>query len=51
LRDAIREGKSDSEIGEIINVAIKGKKAHHAGKFDMYDIASSKNRPMILIGG
>ena len=48
LRDAMRIGASDDEIKELIDAAVKRKKARHAG---MYNIAKSENRPMILIGG
>lgn len=48
LRDEIRKGATDAELLENINSAIFKKKAKHAG---MFDIAKSKNRPMILIGG
>jgi len=51
LRDALRSGATDSQLREIIDTAVKRKKASHAGMFDMYQIAQSKNRPMILIGG
>ena len=48
LRDALRGGFTNNEIKQIISLAIDRKKASHAG---MYNIASMKNRPMILIGG
>jgi molybdenum cofactor biosynthesis protein A len=48
LRDAIRRGANDTELSTIISSAVKRKKAAHAG---MYELASSSNRPMILIGG
>lgn len=48
LRDMIRDGCSDDDLRLIIGSAVKRKKEHHAG---MYNIASMKNRPMILIGG
>ena len=48
LRDAMRSGASDEQIKELIDHAVKRKKARHAG---MYNIAHSENRPMILIGG
>jgi molybdenum cofactor biosynthesis enzyme MoaA len=51
LRDIMRKGASDEELGALIEGAVKRKKARHAGLFDMYDIAQSKNRPMIKIGG
>lgn len=52
LRDAMRVGyATDAELSRMINAAVKRKKEHHGGMYDMYDIAKNKNRPMILIGG
>lgn len=48
LRDAMREGASDEQLGQVISVAIDKKKAAHAG---MFELAKSKNRAMIKIGG
>lgn len=48
LRDMLRQGKSDQELLDIIGMAVKKKKKQHAG---MFELASRKNRPMILIGG
>jgi len=48
LRNMIRQGKTDEELLEIIGAAVKKKKKQHAG---MFELASKKNRPMILIGG
>ena len=48
LRDAMREGASDGELRAIISAAVDRKKAAHAG---MFEIARSKNRPMVHIGG
>jgi molybdenum cofactor biosynthesis enzyme MoaA len=48
LRDLIREGKTDDELVHVIGAAVKKKKKQHAG---MFELASRKNRPMILIGG
>ena len=48
LRDMLRSGKSEREIYEMIEAAVKRKKSSHGG---MYNIASNKNRPMITIGG
>lgn len=48
LRDTIRSGKEEDEIMKVIESAVKRKKKQHAG---MFNIAQSKNRPMILIGG
>ena len=39
---------TDLELIETIGRAVKRKKSRHAG---MFNIANSKNRPMILIGG
>eukprot|EP00250_Pteridium_aquilinum_P003104 c13435_g1_i1 orf=387-1622(-) len=48
LRDAIRNGADDDALREIINAAVKKKKAAHAG---MFELAQTPNRPMIHIGG
>jgi cyclic pyranopterin phosphate synthase len=48
LRDAMREGASDAELRTIISAAVDRKKAAHAG---MFEIARSKNRSMVQIGG
>ncbi|KAI8352911.1 hypothetical protein BD560DRAFT_336895, partial [Blakeslea trispora] len=48
LRDMLRQGKNDQELLDVIEVAVKKKKKQHAG---MFELASRKNRPMILIGG
>ncbi len=48
LRDVMRNGASDDTLREVVAAAVQRKKAAHAG---MYSIASSENRPMILIGG
>ncbi|EXB77328.1 Molybdopterin biosynthesis protein CNX2 [Morus notabilis] len=48
LRDPLRRGADDHELREIIEAAVKRKKASHAG---MFDIAKTANRPMIHIGG
>ncbi|KAG0000520.1 Molybdenum cofactor synthesis protein 1 [Entomortierella chlamydospora] len=48
LRDMMRQGKSDEELREIIEMAVKNKKKQHAG---MSNLVNMKNRPMILIGG
>ncbi|OAD06290.1 hypothetical protein MUCCIDRAFT_26375 [Mucor lusitanicus CBS 277.49] len=47
LRDMMRQGKTDEQLLEIIGAAVKKKKKQHAG---MFELASRKNRPMILIG-
>lgn len=48
LRDAMRDGASDSDIEKLIRAAIQKKKAAHDG---MLAIAAKPGRPMILIGG
>lgn len=48
LRDLIRNNRTDEEIVKVIGMAVKKKKKQHAG---MFELASQKNRPMILIGG
>jgi molybdenum cofactor biosynthesis protein A len=48
LRDAMRGGAGDEDLRPLIGVAVGRKKAAHAG---MSEIARSRNRPMILIGG
>ena len=49
LRDPLRDTNvTDDDIKELIGMAVKRKKAKHAG---MFNIAQMKNRPMILIGG
>ncbi len=48
LRDAMRDGASDDELTALIDAAINGKKASHAG---MEALAIQDNRPMIRIGG
>eukprot|EP00873_Tetraselmis_striata_P044321 jgi/Tetstr1/464585/TSEL_009341.t1 len=48
LRDAMREGASDEELRMIISAAVNRKKAAHAG---MFELARTKNRSMIKIGG
>lgn len=48
LRDAIREGASQEDLRAIISSAVNRKKAAHAG---MFEIAKTRNRAMIKIGG
>lgn len=48
LRDMMREGKTDEELRQVIEMAVKNKKKQHAG---MSNLVNMKNRPMILIGG
>jgi molybdenum cofactor biosynthesis protein A len=48
LRDIIRSGGTDDDLLRIIDLAVKGKHARHAG---MENIDVVTNRPMILIGG
>jgi len=48
LRDAMRGGAGDDELGAIIRLAVGRKKAQHAG---MHVLAATPNRSMIKIGG
>ena len=48
LRDQMRAGATDEALRALIAGAVFRKSAAHGG---MYAIASSENRPMILIGG
>jgi len=48
LRYALRNGADDEDIVALVGDAVGAKHAKHAG---MHLIASSKNRPMITIGG
>jgi len=48
LREALRQGCSQEELRSIVYAAVQRKKARHAG---MFEIAKTKNRPMITIGG
>jgi cyclic pyranopterin phosphate synthase len=48
LRDQMRAGATDEALRALIAGAVSRKSAAHGG---MYAIASSENRPMILIGG
>jgi cyclic pyranopterin phosphate synthase len=48
LRDAMRQGASDEELRLIVSAAVDRKKAAHAG---MHDLARTKNRAMVTIGG
>eukprot|EP00798_Chlamydomonas_sp_ICE-L_P018193 gene18193-24634_t len=48
LRDALRGGASDDDLRLIIGAAVQRKHAKHAG---MFEIAKTRNRPMITIGG
>ena len=48
LRDAMREGASDADLRAIISAAVQRKRAAHAG---MFELARTKNRAMIRIGG
>lgn len=51
LRDAMREGKSDDEINEIVDNALMGKHWMLGGNKDMHDLSKQPNRSMIRIGG
>lgn len=49
LRDPLRDAQvSKDDLKQLIEAAVKRKKAKHAG---MFNLAKMKNRPMILIGG
>lgn len=49
LRDVLRDNvESDDQLRALIGAAVQRKKPRHAG---MFEIAKSKNRPMITIGG
>ncbi|KAK9908479.1 hypothetical protein WJX75_008530 [Coccomyxa subellipsoidea] len=48
LRDAMREGATQDDLHAIISAAVDRKKAAHAG---MFEIAKTRNRAMIKIGG
>lgn len=48
LRDALREGATSEDLTAVISAAVDRKKAAHAG---MFEIAMTKNRAMIKIGG
>ena len=50
LRDALRGGCSDEELRAIVAVAVRGKKAAHAG-MNVLAGEEHQNRPMIKIGG
>lgn len=51
LRDAMRAGFSDEELRVLVRGAVQKKNWALGGHGDMYGIAASENRPMILIGG
>lgn len=48
LRDALRAGATDAEVLALVQNALAGKHAAHAG---MDQLAATENRPMITIGG
>ena len=48
LRDALRGGASDAEVVGLVQAALAGKHAAHAG---VGRLAGMENRPMITIGG
>jgi cyclic pyranopterin phosphate synthase len=48
LRDALRSGATDEELGWVIGAAVQRKRAAHAG---MHEIAATRNRAMVTIGG
>jgi cyclic pyranopterin phosphate synthase len=51
LRDALREGRTEEELLGMVGRAVGLKKFSLGGQEDMFALAKSKNRPMILIGG
>ena len=48
LRDALRGGASDHDLHAVVSAAVNRKKAAHAG---MFELAKTKNRAMVKIGG
>ena len=48
IKDMLRRGASEEELYSMIEECVKGKKFSHSG---MLNIAESKNRSMIKIGG
>ena len=48
LLEKMRNNEDEDDLASVISAAVKRKKARHAGQ---YNIANTKNRPMILIGG
>lgn len=48
LRDLLRAGSNESDIVDVIHMAVRNKRKEHAGIDTLKD---KKNRPMILIGG
>jgi cyclic pyranopterin phosphate synthase len=48
LRDAMRGGASDGDLHAVVSAAVNRKKAAHAG---MFELAKTKNRAMVKIGG
>lgn len=49
LRDMLRQqDPQDDQLLQAIGATVRKKKKQHAG---MFELASRKNRPMILIGG
>lgn len=51
LRDALRAGGTNKEMAGMIGKAVGLKKFSLGGRADMFALAGSKNRPMVLIGG
>lgn len=51
LLQALREGKSNDQIITMISDAVNLKQKSLGGHASLNDLAGSKNRPMILIGG
>lgn len=51
LRDLMRSGGSDEDVGETVEKALAGKHFSLGGNQNMYEIAQNDNRSMIKIGG
>ena len=51
LRDAVRLGFTDDQLKLLVSAAVGKKHRALGGHGDMFGIAKSNNRPMILIGG
>lgn len=51
LLEAMREGKTNEEVIAMISDAVSNKEKALGGHKTLTDLAGSKNRPMILIGG
>lgn len=51
LRDGIRLGLTHTQLLSIVQLAVHQKSYSLGGHASMHEIANSKNRPMVLIGG